>query len=100
MQPIQLYKQEVKELTKLFRTEWSDVRSIAEQNNLSPSNTFLLSYIEDETEIFLLFNLKKGLYLYEKIDNKISFEKVTIGTIEKDFPQVSVLKDLENFDSW
>ena len=100
MQPIQLYKQEVKELTELFRTQWSDVRSFAEQNNLSPTNTFLLSYIEDEAEIFLLFNLEKGLYLYEKIDSKVSFEKVTFSSVEKDFPQVSVLKDLENFDSW
>ena len=31
MLPIELYKQEVKELTELFRTEWNDVRSIVKK---------------------------------------------------------------------
>ncbi|MGK6342498.1 hypothetical protein ACMGDK_09680 [Chryseobacterium sp. DT-3] len=102
MLPIELYKQEVKELTELFRTQWDDVRSVAEQNDLSPTTTFLLSFIEDEdeNETCLFFNPEKGLYLAEKIESNISFKKVDISDVEKDFPQVEVLNDLENFDSW
>lgn len=100
MLPIDLYKQEVKELTEYLRNEWDDVRSVAEQNDLSPMNTFLLGFIDDENETSLFFNLEKGLYLAEKIDDNISFKKVNISDVEKDFPQVQVLNDLENFDTW
>lgn len=102
MTSIELYKQEVKELTELLRNEWDDIRNLAEQNDLPSTTTFLLSLIEDEdeNETCLFFNTEKGLYLYEKNEDKISFKKVESSDVEQDFPQVKVVEDLENFDSW
>lgn len=97
-----MYKQEVKELTELLRNEWDDIRSVAEQYDLPVAATFLLNFVEDEdeNEICLFFNAAKGLFLYEKNDGVTSFKKVDIHDVERNFPQVKVLDDLENFDSW
>ncbi|MNK91961.1 hypothetical protein D3C87_1120780 [compost metagenome] len=102
MVSIDLYKHEVKELTELLRNEWDDVRSVAEQNDLPSTTTFLLSFIEDEdeNETCLFFNTEKGLYLYEKNEDQISFKKVESSDVERNFPQVKVVEDLENFDLW
>lgn len=102
MASIELYKQEVKQLTDLLRNEWDDIRTVAINNDLDPQDTFLLSFIEDEdeNETCLFYQKEKGLFLYEKNNGSISFNQVQQADIENDFPQVQVLNDLENFDTW
>ena len=43
-------KSEVKELTELFRNNWTDIQQIAIENNLEINNTYLFSFIESENE--------------------------------------------------
>ncbi|WP_262151742.1 hypothetical protein [Chryseobacterium foetidum] len=99
---LELYKEEVKELTELFRNEWKDVQEIATENGLDPTNDFLLSFIEgeDESETCLFFSKEKGLYLYERKNENITFKSFLKEEIEQEFPQVRTLDDINNFDNW
>ena len=102
MVSMELYKEEVKALTELFRNEWEDIQGIAIANGLDSNSDFLLSFIEDEDESVtcLFFSKKKGLFLYESIDKNINFKFVEKADIESEFPQVQVLGDISNFYNW
>lgn len=95
-------KLEVKELTELFRNEWTDIQQIAIENNLEINNTYLFSFIEsaNEDETCLFFTLGKGFFLYEKKDDSRFFIAVEKNEIENEFPQVQTVVDIEQFDSW
>ena len=95
-------KSEVKELTELFRNDWTDIQQIATENNLEIDNTYLFSFIESENEdeTCIFYNLGKGFFLYEKKNVSSFFNAVEKNEIEKEFPQVQTVVDIEQFDSW
>ena len=95
-------KSEVKELTELFRNDWTDIQQIAIENNLEINNTYLFSFIESENEeeTCLFYTLGKGFFLYEKKDDSSFFNAVEKNEIENEFPQVQTVVDIEQFDSW
>jgi len=99
---LELYKEEVKELTDLLRNEWPDIQKIATDNGLDISNTYLFSFIEseDDDELCLFYEEGKGFFLYEKKDNEITFQSKDKDSLEKEFPQVQTLDDLNNFENW
>ena len=99
---INLYKQEVKELTNLLLTEWEDIRNIALDEELNLDTTFLLGFVETEEdeEFGLFYNKQKGLLKFEKTINSVKVTLTTIKEIENDFPQVIVLTDIDNYNNW
>jgi len=98
----ELYKEEVKELTELLRTKWKDIQEIVEKRNLNVSKTYLLGFIESEdgTEIGLFYTEKKDLIRFEKKSNNLDLKIVTRKSIENEFPQVTVIDEIENFENW
>ena len=99
---INLYKQEVKELTNLLLTEWEDIRNIALDEDLNLDKIFLLGFVETEEdeEFGLFYSKQKGLLLFEKNMNSVKVTPTTINEIENDFPQVIVLSDIDNYNNW
>jgi hypothetical protein len=102
MENKELYKEEVKELTILLRTEWEDIKEIVNNQNLDFNKTYLLGFIEseDDTELGLLYTEKKELIRFEKNSNDLELSFVTKENIKSEFPQVIVLDEIENFDKW
>ena len=98
----ELYKEEVKELTELLRTEWQDIQEIVISQNLDVNKTFLLGYVEseDETELGLFYTEKKELIRFEKKIDNLDLKIVTREDIKNEFPQVIVLDEIENFNKW
>jgi hypothetical protein len=98
----ELYKEEVKELTELLRTEWKDIQEIVMNLNLDVSKTYLLGFVasEDETESGLIYTEKKSLIRFEKKLNNLDIKIVTKECIENDFPQVTVVDEIEDFGNW
>jgi len=98
----ELYKEEVKELTELLRTEWQDIQSIVKNLNLDVSKTCLLGFIEseDDTESGLFYTEKKSLIRFERRLTDLDVKIVTKESIENEFPQVIVLDEIESFGDW
>jgi hypothetical protein len=94
----ELYKEEVKELTELMRTEWQEIQEIVKNQHLYISKTFLLGFIEseDDTEIGLLCTEQKNLLRFEKRSNSLNVEIVTKENIKNEFLQVTVIDEIEN----
>ncbi|WP_027386027.1 hypothetical protein [Chryseobacterium gregarium] len=99
---IKLYKQEVKELTILLRTEWKDIQEIANSKNLDLNKTYLMGFVEskDDEESGILFNIDKGLFFFEKDQNGVVITNKTKSEIQIDFPQVVLLPEISDFDNW
>ncbi len=97
-----LLKQEVKELTTLFRNDWTDIQQIAIENDLEINKTYLFSFIESENEdeTCLFYTLGKGFFLYEKKNEDTFFNAVEKNEIENEFPQARTVVDIAQFDSW
>lgn len=93
---IELYKEEILELTELLRTEWLDLRDLLETAGLDTKNLFLISYYEDEeeNEFGLLFTKEKKVIKFSIYKEKLNLEDITnIENTENEFPQIKVAKD-------
>ena len=97
-----LYKEEVKELTELLRTEWRDIQQIVSNQNLNINETYLLGFIEsgDNCEQGLFYTENKKLIFFEKQSDNLNLKLVTKKEIETEFPQVIVLDEIEDFANW
>lgn len=102
MNDINLYKEEVKELTELLHTEWTDIQNILRDKNLNVVKTFLLGFFESEEGVaFGLFYTENNELLYfEQSDEYNKTEIVSKDDIKNEFPQVCVLDDIDNFINW
>jgi hypothetical protein len=98
----ELYKEEVKELTVLLRTEWEDIQEILNNQNLDFNKTYLLGFIEseDDTELGLFYTENKKLIRFERNSNDLKLTFVSKESIKNEFPQVIVLDEIENFAKW
>jgi len=93
---IELFKEEIFELTELLKEDWLDLRNLIEQSGLEVQNLFLISYTEDESEseYGVLFTDKREVIEFKVYDEKIELIDITnVIEKEKEFPQIKIAKD-------
>ena len=93
---IELYKQEILELTKLLNEEWLDLKELIKESNLDMHNLLLISYSEDENdkEFGVLFTNERKVIRFIVQDEKLQLEEITNHKeIETEFLQIKVARD-------
>jgi len=93
---IELYKEEILELTELLNEEWLDLKELIKESNLDMHNLLLISYCEDENdkEFGVLFTNERKVIRFIVQDEKLQLEDITNNKeIETEFPQIKVARD-------
>ncbi|WP_427872406.1 hypothetical protein [Flavobacterium sp. MMS24-S5] len=93
---IELYKEEIIELTELLNEEWLDLKQLIKESNLDAHNLLLISYFEDENEreFGVLFTNERKVIRFIVQDKKLQFEDITNSNkLELEYPQVKVARD-------
>ncbi len=93
---IELYREEILELTELLKTEWLDLKELLQHSGLDPDNLFLISYCEDEkqNEFGVLFTNEKKVVQFEIYGGELILKDITgVEGFENEFPQIKVVKD-------
>ncbi len=105
-----LYRQEIIELTDLVRNDdsWSDLRGILIEKGFVLSNTFLVSFFEDEEEMEygVVVTRNKKIYEYSRStatgENNIEHFKINEISSDKnkirEYPQILVAFKMFNED--
>ncbi len=92
---IELYKEEIWELTNLLRMELFDIKELLNESWLDVEKIFLIWYFEDEeeTEYGIIFT-NEIIIQFEIYNKKVSLKDITdLEGIENEFPQIKVAKD-------
>ncbi|KAF2337741.1 hypothetical protein [Flavobacterium ginsenosidimutans] len=93
---IELYKEEILELTELLNEEWLDLKELIKESNLNIHNLLLISYCEDENdrEFGVFFTKERKVIRFIVQDKKLQLEDITNNKeIEIEFPQIKVARD-------
>ena len=86
------YKEEIRELTELLHTEWSDLKEILSQE-IDLEGAYLCGYYEDEDEgeYGAILTGTKEIYQFSVQDGVLQLNRIAKAEdIEDDFPQVLV----------
>lgn len=90
---IDVYKQEIEELTEMLNTEWTDVKEILDSAGISTGGGKLISFYEDEegSHHGVLFTSEKEIIKFEIKDEEISTQEVKdVTSIQREYPQIVV----------
>lgn len=94
---IDLYKQEIKELTDLLNTEWTDVKDVLDSAGISTDGGRLVSFYEDEegSQYGVLLTSRKEIIKFEIKDEKISTKEIKdVSSIKNEYPQIIIALQL------
>ncbi|SHH60050.1 hypothetical protein [Flavobacterium johnsoniae] len=94
---IELYKQEILELTKFLREEWLDLRELIEESGLNTEELLLICYCEDENdrEFGVLFINENKILEFIVQNNELELKDITnIEGIENEIPQIKIASEL------
>lgn len=97
-------KDEVKELTTLFRTEWQDLQKMANSLSMDINNTFMIAFLETEDceQFGLLYDCTSKTLIDFSISETgiVNANNVTAVEIRAKYPQVSIIPELANYEHW
>jgi hypothetical protein len=94
---IELYKQEILELTKFLREEWLDLRELIEESGLNTEELLLICYYEDQNdrEFGVLFINENKILEFIVQNNELELKDITnIEGIENEIPQIKIASEL------
>lgn len=78
-----LYLQEIEELTQLMRTEWLDVRECIEAIGLNPNETLLVAFSENEDEMEFCIIITKDKRILDCSRSTKEGEKMCFSNISE-----------------
>jgi hypothetical protein len=88
---MQLYEQEVAELTELLRTEWEDLRGALAAGGVELDGYLLAGYVEDEedgSEHGVLVKSSDDILRFTVDGGEVTVERVALTDIREEFPPV------------
>lgn len=88
---IELYRQEIDELTTLLNTEWLDLRGLLEQSGVKTKGGRLVSYFEDEegSQCGIIITSENDIVKFEVTGSAFKKEIIKdINISEDEYPQV------------